>query len=311
MRHRGIVCALIWGVWQFVAMNEAGAQEPAFYWRTDLEQVLNETRSAPRLIWVQFTGSWCHYCRRMDSEVFPWAPVASLARSRFQPVLVHSDHREDLMAHFGVAKLPTTIILDPSGREVARVQGYRSPEQFLGFLLNAEAQVKLPEPVKAEPLGLAGNCLVSLIETNRVVPGRAEFAAQYDGIEYRFQDQESLNKFEAEPIKYLPSRRGSCPVSLLDQKQEVSGDARFAVYYKERLFLCKDEATRQLFAKDPERFSHADLAGDGYCPHCREQDGKLVRGTQEWSEIHNGLRYQFPDSTHRQAFHENPGRYLR
>ena len=95
MRHRRIVCALILGFSQLAVSYHSGAQEPAFYWRTDLEQVLAESRTNPKLIWLQFTGSWCHFCRRMDAEVFPWAPVASLAKTRFQPVLIHSEHREE------------------------------------------------------------------------------------------------------------------------------------------------------------------------------------------------------------------------
>ncbi len=315
MRHRRIVCALILGFSQLAVSYHSGAQEPAFYWRTDLEQVLAESRTNPKLIWLQFTGSWCHFCRRMDAEVFPWAPVASLAKTRFQPVLIHSEHREDLMAHFGVVKLPTTIVLDPTGREFARVQGYRSPEQFLGFLQAAEAQLRplippQPEDVPTE-IAMGGSCPVTLIEHGEIVSGQAQIRTSYDGLEYRFQDAAAQARFQADPVKYLPAQRGRCPVTLQDRDDAENGDPRFAVYYRERLYLCKDEASRKSFASDPDRYARGELGGEGYCPHCRASDGRLVRGVPNCSQVHEGVRYEFPDSTHRQAFLDNPNRFVR
>jgi YHS domain-containing protein len=235
-----------------------------------------------------------------------------MARERFRTVLVHADHREDLMARYGVARLPTTVLLDADGREIARVQGYRAPEEFLGFLQATEGRMEpQAKPPEDQSPGLGGKCPVTLVERNTLTDGRPDLTAVYDGREYRFRDPEARDRFLADPIPYIPAQRGLCPVTLLDQDTESAGDPRFGVYYRDRLYLCRDEPSRRAFARDPERYAFTELAGDGYCPHCRATEGRLVRGESHFSVIHDGRRYEFPDETHRQAFRDNPERFVR
>ena len=72
-----------------------------------------------------------------------------------------------------------------------------------------------------------------------------------------------------------------------------------------------DVRTRAFFADGSPQGADADVADHGFCPHCRNQDGLLVRGQSKYSATHAGRRYLFPDPEHLEAFRASPEKYLR
>ncbi len=275
-------------------------------WRTDLERARSEAQARGLPLWVHFTGSWCPSCRQMEMTTFPDSRVIASATERFIPVLVQSDDREDLVVRYGITGIPAALILTPADEVVAKNEGYADPASFLGFLEEARGRYR-PRP----SLALAGNCPVAFVRAGELRPGRPELATEYDGRLFRFADAESREAFLREPERYLPGNGGRCVVRQVDRGESVPGDPRFGVYYRDRLYLCSDAESRARFARDPRRYADADLALDGYCPHCREDAGRLVRGRTTYPSTHHGRRYLFPDETHRQAFRSSPERFLR
>jgi hypothetical protein len=112
----------------------------AIPWRTDFHRAEVEARSRDRLLWVQFTGSWCANCVRMERESFVHPQVVEHARSFFVPVKVQSEQHEDLVAHFGLSGIPATILVKPSGEVVGRQEGFLDAAAFRGFLERALIQ---------------------------------------------------------------------------------------------------------------------------------------------------------------------------
>jgi hypothetical protein len=66
--------------------------------------------------------------------------------------------------------------------------------------------------------------------------------------------------------------------------------------------LCATEADRKQFLTAPERYSMVDVAEQGFCPHCIQESGLLVRGDAKHEVHRDGRRYWFPDLAHREAF---------
>jgi YHS domain-containing protein/thiol-disulfide isomerase/thioredoxin len=279
-------------------------------WRAHFESAWTEAQARNRPLWVQFTGPWCIFCKKMDYQTFTQPDVIGLSRDDFIPVKVRSDEREDLTIRFGVGGLPSTVILAPDGRVLGRREGFVGPTEFLGFLFSCRPRTPPIAPATPE-IALAGYDVVNLVSGRGLRPGEAAKAVQYDGMEFRFLDDAERDAFLKEPEKYLPAGRGRCAVQLVDQGASVPGDPRFGVYYKGRLFLCANEEMRQRFAADPNRYADADLGDAGHCPHCREQRNLLVRGQPEYGLSVQGRHYLFPDATHLQAFRDTVGRLVR
>lgn len=283
------------------------ADEAPIPWRPHFESALAEARRQHRPLWVQFTGPWCLFCRRMDRETFSRPEVVALSRD-FVPVKVKSDDREDLLERFGVAGLPTTVIVGPDGRLLGRHEGFADPEEFLTFLFRSRPSPELPD---AATVALAGYDAVALVAGRGLEPGSPALSVRHDGQEFRFVNEADRAAFQRRPERYQPAIRGRCAVSLVDRGAAVEGDPRWGVYYRDRLYLCADETARRRFAADPDRYADADLADAGRCPHCVPRAGRLVPGLPQFSLIHQGRRYLFPDRVHLEAFRQAPDRYLR
>jgi YHS domain-containing protein/thioredoxin-related protein len=291
------------------ASGVADAGSAPIPWRTQYEAARAEAVARDRPLWLQFTGPWCLFCRRMERETFTRPEVVALSRDDFIPVKIHSDEREDLVEQFGITGLPAALILGPDGRVISRQEGYADAGEFLGFLFAARPPVR-PEPEQSE-IALAGYDPVSLVNGNGLTSGHESLTVRHDGLEYRFADEADREAFLRDPERFQPCNRGRCVVNLVDRGVTVVGDARYGVYYRGRLYLCADEASRQRFAADPARYADADVADAGQCPHCRTLAGRLVEGLPQFSFIHQGRRYLFSDRFHLEAFRASPEKFLR
>ena len=292
----------------FLPTFALGGEGRSVPWRSDLAAAQAEARVRNMPIWLQFTGPWCVYCRKMDLLTFNDAAVASRAKARFIPVKLRSDAHEDLLAQFGITGLPATIILSPSGRAIlARSDGYSDASEFAAKLDGAWANA-LADP---DILAIGGYCPVRLVEGKGRVEGDARLAVFHDGHAYRFADRSARDAFLKDPETYLPSDGGKCVVTRKDGEKAASGDPRFGATYHGRLYLFASDKARSKFAADPDTYAGIDIADNGRCPHCKGSGVKEVAGKPEFATTHAGRRYLFPNDEHRQAFRTAPDRYLR
>jgi len=262
-------------------------------WRDDYAQARAEASSRGRLVWIQFTGPWCHNCQRMERDTFPHPVVAGLASADFVPVKLRADLHEELALGFGLSCLPATVLLRPGGEVVASVQGYMDPESCLIFLQDALARegrtrsatagpVRAASASPAPRLGLDGRCPVSLVDGHRLVDGSADWSAERGGVTYRFTDAARLAAFHAMPERYLPSLGGRSPVSRVDRGEERAGSPNWGVLYDGHLYLCGSAAERARFVKNPRRYARVDPVTRAACPHCWAVERLIVRKDAEF-----------------------------
>ena len=264
-------------------------------WRDDLAQAQAEAKSRDLLLWIQFTGPWCVNCRRMDRSVFVHGPIILDSRERFVPVKLRSDEYENLTQSLGLTTLPATVIVRPNGEVVDKSEGYVEPETFEKFLnsvLTQEGrsadQVAARAKAKADKdlsVALAGYDPVTLLQDHKLVPGRPELSVEHDGRVFRFANETGREAFLRKPQAFAPVNGGRCPVSQVDRGDFLNGDPRWGVVYLGHLYLFKDVADRDRFAKDPERYAGVDHLGRSTCAHCREHQPIARRITSRFSTM--------------------------
>lgn len=90
----------------------------------------------PRLI--RFTAGWCGPCRHMKAQVFSKQAVADAIHARFDAFSVDltqpGDGEQRWAQRYRVDTIPTLLITDARGREIARLDRAADREEFRAWL---------------------------------------------------------------------------------------------------------------------------------------------------------------------------------
>ncbi len=85
---------------------------------------------------IDFSTEWCGWCKKLEKEVFPTSEFISAAQS-YVCIKVDGDARRDLVGKHKVEGYPTTLLLDPTGRELDRIVGYETAKDYAADLRKA------------------------------------------------------------------------------------------------------------------------------------------------------------------------------
>jgi thiol-disulfide isomerase/thioredoxin len=134
-----VVAALGFGLWRAASDGRfrgthrvKGVDEPTV--EAGPESVLTGTsydgRLGERATLLQFSSAFCAPCRatrRVLEDVARIVPGVA-------HVEVDAEHHLDLVRRLGILRTPTTLVLDPQGREVSRASGAPSKQAVIASL---------------------------------------------------------------------------------------------------------------------------------------------------------------------------------
>jgi thiol:disulfide interchange protein len=122
--------------------DKKGAGEGLVHWQQH-ESAPALAARAQKPILYDFTAAWCVPCHRLDKEAWGDDRIAGKVNAGFIPARVVDRQREDgknapsiqeLQRRYGIQAFPTLVIADPSGREIARSEGFRDKDSLIKFL---------------------------------------------------------------------------------------------------------------------------------------------------------------------------------
>lgn len=140
--------------------------------QTSIEIAIAEAGETGKLILVEFYASWCHPCRWMEATTFRDPDVIAMMERRFVPLKADIDMKEGfrLFEQFGVEVLPTTLVLDASGKVIARSEEALSAAQLVDLLGSVQqSETASPLAVK-ENKTVQQNENVSIVKENLPAP---------------------------------------------------------------------------------------------------------------------------------------------
>lgn len=109
-------------------------------WQTDIEAALREASQSGQPVLMQFTASWCSYCKRMEKGTWTDPALAERVSSSFVTVLVDADEHKDLLNDLEIRGLPTVLVVSPKLEVIHRISGFQTAEAMMTHLDRAERQ---------------------------------------------------------------------------------------------------------------------------------------------------------------------------
>ncbi len=87
-------------------------------WLAWNEQTFEKAKKENKLVLLDISAVWCHWCHVMDEGTYANPEVVALVNENFIPVRVDNDERPDINSRYNCGGWPTTAILTPQANMV-------------------------------------------------------------------------------------------------------------------------------------------------------------------------------------------------
>lgn len=112
----------------------ASYQYNQIYWETDYSRAVARAKAARCLIIMDFYTDWCHYCKKLDAEVYGHPQIIKALAPRYVFLKLNPEKNaiaKQLAERFQVKTYPTTVIANSAMEATGIIDGYMPPDQFM------------------------------------------------------------------------------------------------------------------------------------------------------------------------------------
>ncbi len=305
-------------------------------WTTDFAAAQEKAKKLNRPLVVHFYGSACPPCRRMEKEVLNTAQVLKILDAGFVAVKVDVARNGKVSERFGIASMPTDIILSPAGKTLVRTEEYVDFRAYLASLTRIDAQYAAERtrvaraaaaeekqkqdklsavaqeslPAKAEPKTAANNAPAG----DKLVPppteptkvadlGRTNVPAPETKKPEIPTVSESTGKELAGMILAMD---GYCPVTLRTTRVWKPGNSDITFVHNGQTYYFTTRQTRDEFKANPAKYAPRLLGCD---PVALANTDLVVRGNVKFGAYYDGSLFLFENADSRAKFRKEPVRY--
>ena len=120
-------------------------------WLTSLSPALAKAKETGKPIMIDFFATWCPPCKMLDAQTYTDAKVQDRSKDWIM-VRIDVDENKALAREYQIASIPTLVLLNPNGKEVAREMGFIPPAEMLAFMSRVKpARVDVVPPTPTSP----------------------------------------------------------------------------------------------------------------------------------------------------------------
>lgn len=128
-----------------IGLQAAAAQEVR--WLTSAEQAANQAEKSGKPILVYVRSSSCHYCDKLQADVWADPKVADHVAKNYIPLKLSSQKNPAAVKSLKVKGFPTTLVFSPKRVFVSKVEGYRPRGSFFAEIEKSRSARKLRDAV--------------------------------------------------------------------------------------------------------------------------------------------------------------------
>lgn len=123
------------------SMKKEARSLPPVSWESSLSSALAQASKENKVVLLDFFTDWCGWCKKLDRDTFTNEAVVKVINSDFVAVRLNAEKEgEEEARRFGIEGYPTVVFVDPTGKEIKRINGYLGPDAFLQELKNLKGR---------------------------------------------------------------------------------------------------------------------------------------------------------------------------
>jgi thiol-disulfide isomerase/thioredoxin len=95
------------------------------------EAACKEAAQSKKIVLVDFYTTWCGPCKLLDKNTWTDAAVIQLLEQKTVALRIDAEKEAALSKRYKIEAYPSVLLINPDGRELDRLVGYRDPKTFL------------------------------------------------------------------------------------------------------------------------------------------------------------------------------------
>lgn len=99
-----------------------------------------------------------------------------------------------------------------------------------------------------------GYDVVSYFDEQKARKGNKKYRIEYDGVYWQFSSQRNLEKFQADPQKFIPQYGGFCAWAVSAKNSRAPGDPKYWKIIDGKLYLNYNKKVQMTWLEDPQGF---------------------------------------------------------
>lgn len=139
-----IILTLVIALFVMTGQSLVGQDKGVKFEQGTFQDALAKATKENKMIFFDGYASWCGPCKRMASDVFTQESVGKYLNDNFINFKQDMEKGEGvaLGQKYNIKAFPTFLILDGSGKELARIIGGAAPDAFIKKVQDAVASIK-------------------------------------------------------------------------------------------------------------------------------------------------------------------------
>lgn len=250
-------------------------------WQTSYEHARQLAAKHKLPLLLHFDATWCGACVRMEQDVLKRPEVLSILGREVIGVKIDADQNRDLISEFGISTLPTEVVVYADGSRGSQYSGATSLGSYVARLKSisgsnqavvAKSEAKVQETKQDDSksvrsclivrhdgkmVGVGGFSPVALTVSKTWAKGTSLFRAEHEGVCYFLQSDAELQKFKADPSRYIPHLHGCDLVELYNENRVTAGAIEYGAFYKGQIFFFASLENRHRFESNPTWYTGA------------------------------------------------------
>ncbi|HJT36627.1 MAG TPA: thioredoxin family protein [Pirellulales bacterium] len=314
---------LIWtALVSLIGLKLALADE-ALHWETDLPTAQQLAQKSRRLVLIHFGGPWCQPCQRLEHQVFSQPGFGGELTANYVAIKVDPHQDPATAKKYGIEKVPTDVITTARGQLIYKI--FPVPASAGAYIEHMNRLASMVQPPAELAAGTAPPTADSGFDRHpplsagpsepAVVAGSPDPAISADrrspepvhGMRADASVSAKLEDGSPSAASNPPlALDGFCPVTLVERKKWLSGDARWGAIHRGRTYLFVGQQEQQAFLATPDRYAPVLNGIDPVVALDRQQE---LMGKREFGAFLDNHIYLFSSEASYRQFKKNPTRY--